>query len=135
MIIHFMEWWCSKCQFNIFAKKDACSKCGTRRPGAPSTPTVRPGDWACSHCKTNNFAARTECYRCRRDKLGNLPPEPPGEAAPKFCVVCFEPKLSVVFMPCKHLCTCDDCSKTLTLCPMCRTAIAQKIPGVFVAGQ
>eukprot|EP00439_Symbiodinium_sp_Y106_P002137 s1803_g1.t1 len=34
------------------------------------------------------------------------------------CVVCSEFQKSVLFMPCRHLCTCRDCAAPLQLCPI-----------------
>jgi hypothetical protein len=33
-----------------------------------------------------------------------------------LCVVCVDNKKKVVFLPCKHCCTCDSCSKKLEVC-------------------
>ncbi|CAJ1380648.1 unnamed protein product [Effrenium voratum] len=43
------------------------------------------------------------------------------------CVVCSELQKSVVFMPCRHLCTCLQCSVPLELCPICRASIEKKV--------
>lgn len=56
-----------------------------------------------------------------------------------MCTVCLSRKRSVVLMPCRHLCVCDDCSRKLSKsdlpnsglgisgscgrCPVCRTAV------------
>jgi len=44
-----------------------------------------------------------------------------------FCCVCMEYPKSVVFLPCRHLCTCDRCAPRLMKCPICQTKIKQKI--------
>lgn len=47
------------------------------------------------------------------------------------CVVCLERKKTVVVMPCKHLCMCQNCSNQLqqyqSHCPICRENIAELI--------
>lgn len=43
------------------------------------------------------------------------------------CVICLDKQSDAVFLPCGHVCCCLDCSANLELCPMCRTAITQKI--------
>ncbi|CAE7938401.1 GLB1 [Symbiodinium sp. KB8] len=43
------------------------------------------------------------------------------------CVVCSEFQKTVLFMPCRHLCTCRDCAAPLQLCPICRTSIEEKL--------
>eukprot|EP00808_Paulinella_micropora_P005326 g79362.t1 len=45
----------------------------------------------------------------------------------KQCVVCLEEPACIVFLPCKHMKTCPDCSRRLETCPLCRTKIASKL--------
>ena len=45
----------------------------------------------------------------------------------RLCVVCLNNVKNVVFTPCKHLCTCHECSVDLQDCPLCRGAIESKI--------
>lgn len=47
------DWNCPRCHEVIFAKKDQCKKCSSRR-----------GDWVCQACRTINFAKREICLRC-----------------------------------------------------------------------
>jgi hypothetical protein len=51
------------------------------------------------------------------------------QAEQRMCVVCTTKEKSVVLLPCRHMCLCDDCSKheQLELCPLCRRPIAHKI--------
>lgn len=51
------DWTCLKCNYLIFAKKDRCAKCHSRRD-----------DWKCEHCACINFASRIACYKCKIDK-------------------------------------------------------------------
>lgn len=43
------------------------------------------------------------------------------------CSVCFTNKSNIIFIPCGHLCICDDCvyneytQKYISSCPMCRS--------------
>lgn len=50
----------------------------------------------------------------------------------RLCVVCQEMEKCVLLLPCRHLCLCEGCSqkKDLSICPLCRRGIAQKI-GVY----
>jgi hypothetical protein len=45
----------------------------------------------------------------------------------KVCIVCAEQPKAIVFYPCKHMCTCGPCSEKVTLCPVCRQSIADRI--------
>ncbi|XP_054716280.1 E3 ubiquitin-protein ligase LRSAM1-like [Uloborus diversus] len=42
------------------------------------------------------------------------------------CVVCMDVQSTAVFLPCGHVCCCQNCSSTISLCPMCRTAVASR---------
>ena len=39
------------------------------------------------------------------------------------CVICLENDKSYLFMPCKHVCCCEKCSKEINQCPICRKNI------------
>lgn len=44
------------------------------------------------------------------------------------CVICMDEKCEVVFIPCGHMCCCQECAnKELDSCPMCRGSIERKI--------
>ncbi|KAG5896387.1 hypothetical protein JTB14_009592 [Gonioctena quinquepunctata] len=43
------------------------------------------------------------------------------------CVVCMDSECRIIFVPCGHLCCCCNCSKSISECPLCRTAIERKI--------
>ncbi|CAM9691334.1 unnamed protein product, partial [Sphacelaria rigidula] len=47
----------------------------------------------------------------------------------RLCVVCQEKERGVLLLPCRHLCVCKGCSerKELTLCPLCRDGIAERL--------
>ena len=46
-----------------------------------------------------------------------------------ICVICQVETKTVLLLPCRHLCTCKECSKRVELvnCPLCRTFITEKI--------
>jgi len=52
-------------------------------------------------------------------------------ATQDLCCVCMERKKSVVFLPCRHQCTCEECSDQLLTsinkCPMCTWEITQRV--------
>ena len=43
------------------------------------------------------------------------------------CLVCFSEEKNIVFFPCRHLCSCMECSKQLRDCPLCRKAILHRV--------
>jgi len=45
------------------------------------------------------------------------------------CCICYENRKSVVFLPCRHLCTCKKCmlNSSLAKCPICCCEIQEKI--------
>ncbi|CAE8610365.1 unnamed protein product, partial [Polarella glacialis] len=43
------------------------------------------------------------------------------------CVICSELAKTVLFLPCRHLCSCKDCADQLQLCPICRASITDKV--------
>ncbi|XP_019968432.2 E3 ubiquitin-protein ligase XIAP [Paralichthys olivaceus] len=45
----------------------------------------------------------------------------------KQCKICMDRDISIVFIPCGHLVSCDECSKSLIKCPICCGAILQKL--------
>lgn len=50
------------------------------------------------------------------------------EAGTTLCVVCFEKNKRILFLPCRHICVCNSCSKRVgTKCPVCRKKIQLKI--------
>lgn len=43
------------------------------------------------------------------------------------CCICMSKPKSVLLLPCRHLCACEDCSDALQDCPICRVPVAQNI--------
>ena len=43
------------------------------------------------------------------------------------CVICKQNKKDVLFLPCRHLCTCRSCADKIDDCPLCRTEIAADV--------
>jgi hypothetical protein len=40
------------------------------------------------------------------------------------CCVCMDAEANIIFIPCGHLCSCQECSKEISFCPMCQKGIA-----------
>lgn len=45
----------------------------------------------------------------------------------KLCKICMDKELAITFLPCGHLATCEECSKSLGECPICRKPITQTV--------
>jgi len=43
------------------------------------------------------------------------------------CTVCMDAERNVLFLPCSHVAACVGCAARLDKCPICRTAITQKL--------
>jgi hypothetical protein len=43
-----------------------------------------------------------------------------------LCLVCLDNKRVILFEPCNHLCTCNQCSKEIQKCPLCNIEINNK---------
>lgn len=43
------------------------------------------------------------------------------------CSICMERESIIVFYPCKHTITCDACSRAISICPLCRSPINDRI--------
>ncbi|XP_023421225.2 E3 ubiquitin-protein ligase LRSAM1 isoform X2 [Cavia porcellus] len=57
------------------------------------------------------------------------PSAPPAEPKVQMseCVVCLEQEAQTVFLPCGHVCCCQQCCQPLRTCPLCRRDIAQSL--------
>jgi hypothetical protein len=52
-------------------------------------------------------------------------------AEARLCKVCMEREATILFLPCAHILCCEQCSRPLSDCPVCRTSIQQKIRSYF----
>ncbi|KAL5288451.1 LRSAM1 family protein [Megaselia abdita] len=43
------------------------------------------------------------------------------------CVVCMEENVSTIFIPCGHLCCCENCQGNMEICPICRGEIEKRV--------
>ena len=41
----------------------------------------------------------------------------------KSCKICMDDEICMAFFPCGHLVTCENCSRSLKICPICRKTI------------
>ncbi|XP_022338986.2 uncharacterized protein LOC111134338 [Crassostrea virginica] len=50
-----------------------------------------------------------------------------GNSEPNTCCVCLDHPPEIMFMPCRHMKTCEQCANPMTTCPICRGTILEKI--------
>ncbi|GAA0149458.1 microtubule binding motor protein [Lithospermum erythrorhizon] len=50
-----------------------------------------------------------------------------GDTNSHVCKVCFESSTTAMLLPCRHFCLCKSCSLACAECPICRTAITDRI--------
>ncbi|KAG9135042.1 hypothetical protein Leryth_011545 [Lithospermum erythrorhizon] len=50
-----------------------------------------------------------------------------GDTNSHVCKVCFESSATAMLLPCRHFCLCKSCSLACSECPICRTAITDRI--------
>jgi len=55
-----------------------------------------------------------------RDEINRLEQE-------KLCKICHRSEIQVVFLPCGHLVSCNNCSPSVSVCPLCKVPISEKI--------
>ena len=41
----------------------------------------------------------------------------------KACCICLTKDKCILFQPCKHICTCEECARNMSDCPICRKPI------------
>ena len=83
-------------------------------------------DDAESCCEVNREGMETEENRGFAGHVADHRQEQDEEGTRKMttmvCKCCNSRNSSVLFLPCRHLCSCKDCATFLDSCPICRTA-------------
>lgn len=89
--------------------------------------------------KDNQSKELPESSKTAREKLGQVinmknkkdidPVELENEKLKdqKLCKICMDKELAITFLPCGHLATCEECSKSLSECPICRKHITNTV--------
>lgn len=54
-------------------------------------------------------------------------PQPESPTLASECVVCMDAEVCVLFVPCGHLCCCNQCQSSLDECPMCRATVEKRV--------
>lgn len=51
-----------------------------------------------------------------------------GSKEGMVCKVCKFNEVSVLLIPCRHLCLCRDCNGLVNVCPVCRLMVTDRVP-------
>ncbi|XP_017885179.1 E3 ubiquitin-protein ligase LRSAM1-like isoform X2 [Ceratina calcarata] len=97
-------------------------------------------DRAAIKLAVENYLAEIKLNESRTSVIPSAPPEEACTSAnyeeynttqsinTAECVICLDLQCEVIFLPCGHLCCCSGCASMVsTDCPMCRSAIHEKI--------
>lgn len=95
---------------------DVCDQLTDNRRGSPTSP----------HLNDENASEPTEPVCC----VGSREPE--SRPQPKvvdqlLCKICYDDTVSVLLDGCCHLVMCDECADNVTICPVCRAKITNRI--------
>lgn len=75
---------------------------------------------SCCECEDNNEGIMETKGFAAVDS-SNQRQEEQEEKTTMVCKCCYCRNSSVLFLPCRHLCSCKDCAAFLDSCPVCRT--------------
>ncbi len=135
------DWWCNVCNFKIYARKDSCRKCGTKRNGGGggggnAKPKKKfPGDWICKGCNELLFANKIKCFKCNLDKVGN-PVETENKIEVEKCLICTVADANALFVhegeTDGHRVSCYPCALEVknsgnAKCPVCMQYVKQVV--------
>lgn len=73
------------------------------------------------------YKERTRMVETSHEYAASAPLEMADNESNAECVICMDQKCALIFLDCGHVCCCDACSATLTLCPLCRAQILRKV--------
>lgn len=91
--------------------------------------------WTCHLCKVSNPNAFDQCYACHNKNIhvkdvemsmeksesigGNIKNDEKKEEKNE-CAICMDNEIMMAIIPCGHYCICEECSRLITDCPICR---------------
>eukprot|EP00754_Rhynchopus_humris_P026528 Rhum_TRINITY_DN15024_c4_g3::Rhum_TRINITY_DN15024_c4_g3_i1::g.133807::m.133807 len=86
----------------------------------------------CEHCNELIHPALMVGHRthCRPPGESPAPPDRTADLAAEnanLCIICFESKRTIAFVPCGHWTCCSLCTVKVTQCPVCRSDIDKRV--------
>jgi RNA polymerase subunit RPABC4/transcription elongation factor Spt4 len=141
------DWYCSHCAFTIYGHKDRCGKCGTTRLSQEASIAERAALNArhrellakakLARAEAETKAAKAEEAAKLASSLASLDESKDSkvseeEASTLKCIICWERKKAVTFVPCGHFALCRTCANKILKahskqCPMCRGEVVTGI--------
>uniref|UniRef100_A0A7N0U5P0 RING-type domain-containing protein n=1 Tax=Kalanchoe fedtschenkoi TaxID=63787 RepID=A0A7N0U5P0_KALFE len=80
----------------------------------------------------NNAAVVEDTESCCGENAAGAPAEQEQQGGLKMvCSICQTRELGVVFLPCRHLCSCTVCDPMIDSCPVCQTEKKASIEALF----
>lgn len=84
--------------------------------------------------KGNIDKSQVKCYKCSElghysdkcNRAAKPSTENKQQSCERKCVICLEGDLTMMFLPCKHISTCQGCARLVNACPTCRQAIESR---------
>lgn len=109
---------CSECGY------DVCSKCAYKWIEGKLVLPPLPG---CGNFNVDDLLKNIKEIQDNANKTDNGANKNEDNEDNYLCVICLTDKKNVAFLPCKHLCCCEECSKKVKECPMCRKKVEDTI--------
>mmetsp|Transcript_15981 Transcript_15981/g.15342 ORF Transcript_15981/g.15342 Transcript_15981/m.15342 type:complete len:419 (+) Transcript_15981:261-1517(+) len=81
------------------------------------------------HCEELEKKLKNSLENLEERKAALIRDQMDQQKEQRYCVICQAKEKSVVLLPCRHMCLCDDCSGSnkIEFCPLCRRPIAHRI--------
>lgn len=96
-------------------------------PKCPFVVVIKGEDFVNKHCERRNKVVTEK----RRISTNHIAVNEPAVAKGVECVVCLSFERDIVFLPCKHCCTCTSCGLSFDNCVYCRTPVTS-VMKVFI---
>ena len=72
-------------------------------------------------------ASKTDCDETTNTEVSRLKRENETLRSNMTCKICLDARVGKLFLPCRHLVCCEECSAAVRKCPLCRERIVGTI--------
>ena len=112
----------------IFTKDDSMEKESTPEPVVPLENSMEANDDNSVQIHTPKTdcdeTTNTEVIIC---EMSRLEQENETLRSNMMCKICLDAQVGKLFLPCRHLVCCEECSAAVRKCPLCRERIVGTI--------